>query len=205
MTTTLQRPAGEAAPSIPAGAEQTTAVTHVRWRALWIALGVLLLFGATYLFAWYNAYTLAGRFSQEAAASFAAGDYLDALVGYQEFDEGENRYVNRGGYMAIERMWSAPYSWPQPAAVQTAHARSQEIINQHLSVADAEQYIQANTGRPGAPYFGEIYLRLGELYAAEGALRDAEDIYTSIANLFPNRPDLIEQANQQLERLQVGE
>ncbi|MEZ4726672.1 MAG: hypothetical protein R3E79_06010 [Caldilineaceae bacterium] len=166
---------------------------------------MMLLFAATYLFAWYNASQLTDRFVAEADASFAAGEYLDALVGYQEFDEAENRYVTRGGYVAIERMWSAPYSWPQPVAVQTAQTRSQEIIDQHLTITDAEQYIQANTGRPGAPYFGEIYLRLGELYEADGALRDAEEVYASFSTLFPNRPDLIEQAQQHLERLQAAE
>lgn len=205
MTTSLQRPAGEAAPSAPAGAEQVTAARRFPWRALWIVLIVIALFVVTYGVAWYNADQLASRFVEEAEASFAAGDYLDALVGYQEFDEAENRYVTRGGYMAIERMWSAPYSWPQPAAVQRAQARSQEIIDQHLTVADAEQYIQANTGRPGAPYFGEIYLRLGELYEAAGARRDAEDVYRSMTSLFPNRPDLIARAHQHLERLQTAE
>lgn len=204
MTTSLQRPIDEAAPSVPAGAEQATAATRVPWRVLWITLGVIVVFAATYGFAWYNAYGLANRFVEEADASFAAGEYLDALVGYREFDEAEDRYVTRGGYVAIERMWSASYSWPQPAAVQTAQARSQAIIQQHLTVADAEQYIQANTGRPGAPYFGEIYLRLGELYEAEGAQRDAEDVYASLPSLFPTRPDLIEQANQHLERLHAA-
>jgi hypothetical protein len=140
----------------------------------------------------------------DAEASFAAGNYLAALVGYQKFDEAQNDYVTRGGYVPVERIWSAPYSWPEPAAVQQARLRSAEIIEQHLTISDAEQYIQANTGRPGAPYFGEIYLRLGELYEEAGDLRDAEDVYTSIPNLFATRPDLIERANQHLERLQAA-
>ena len=58
-----------------------------------------------------------------------------------------------------------------------------------------------NTGRP-APYFGEIYLRLGELYEQEGDLRSAREFYESILELFPNRPDLIEKAQAHLERLE---
>ncbi|MBX3015282.1 MAG: hypothetical protein KF832_27430 [Caldilineaceae bacterium] len=197
MTTALQ-----SATTAPlAGQPTATRGSFVR-RVFWISLAVILLFAATYLFAWFNAYQLSNRFVDEAATSFAAGKYLDALVGYREFDATQNRYVTRGGYVAIERMWSAPYSWPVPTMVGIAKARSQEIITQHLTVTDAEQYIQANTGRPGAPYFGEIYLRLGELYEAEDAVRDAEDIYTSLPTLFPHRPDLIEQANQHLARLQ---
>lgn len=191
-------------PRPPTGAAPATAASFP-WRGLGLTLLVILLFAATYLFAWYNAYQLTNRFLTEAEASLASGKFLDALVGYQEFAEDEQRYVTRGGYVAIERMWSAPYSWPTPAAVQLAQTRSQEIIDQHLTVTDAEQYIQANTGRPGAPYFGEIYLRLGELYEAAGAQRDAEDVYTSLPALFPNRPDLSRLANQHLERLRTAE
>lgn len=191
-------------PRTPTGVAQATPA-RFPWRVLWLTLLVVLLFAATYLFAWYNAYQLTSRFLTEADASLAAGKYLDALVGYQEFDADENRYVTRGGYVAMERMWSAPYSWPAPAAVQLAQTRSQEIIDQHLTVTDAEQYIQANTGRPGAPYFGEIYLRLGELYEAAGAQRDAEEVYSSLPTLFPNRPELSALANQHLERLRTAE
>ncbi len=200
MTISLQTPTPTPVPTTPVAAEQP-AVPRFPWRMLWIALLVIVLFAGTYAFAWYNAYGLTNRFIEDANASFAAGEYLDALIGGQTFDQTENRYVTRGGYIPVERMWSASYSWPTPAAVQVAQARIQEIIEQHLTVEAAEQYIQANTGRPSAPYFGDIYLRLGELYAAAGYPRDAEDIYTSIPTLFPNRPDLIERANQHLEEL----
>jgi hypothetical protein len=89
---------------------------------------------------------------------------LNALVGYQKFDEKSNKYINYGGYVTVEKIWSNKYSWPVPAFVQESRQRSQEIINQKLTADQALQYIQENTGRPSAPYFGEIYLRLGELY-----------------------------------------
>lgn len=49
---------------------------------------------------------------------------------------------------------------------------------------------------------GIIYLRLGELYEADGRLRDAEDVYTSVPDLFPGDQGLIERARRNLERLQ---
>ncbi len=204
MTISLQTPVPAPAPTPPIDAAPT-AGRRVVWRYFWIILAVLTLFVGTYAYAWSNAYQLSNRFVDDANASFAAGDYLDALVSSQEFDQAANRYVTRGGYISVERMWSAPYSWPKPAAVQVTQERVQEIIAQHLTVEDAEQYIQANTGRPSAPYFGEIYLRLGELYEAEAYLRDAEDIYTSIPTLFPNRPDLIERANEHLAQLPAAQ
>jgi TolA-binding protein len=71
-----------------------------------------------------------------------------------------------------------------------------------LTVQQAEQYIQENTGRPGTPYFAEIYLRLGELYEQNGDTKDAMDVYQSYASQFPDRPDLIKQAQQHLAKLQ---
>lgn len=202
MTTSIQPATALRAPGAPAGAEPASSAAHFPWRWVWVPLLVLFLFGSTYILAWYNAYQLTGRFVRDADASYAAGAYLDALVGYQTFDPQVNQYVNVGGYLAVERIWSAPYSWPQPAAVEHAQQRSQEIIQQRLTMAEAERYIRANIGRP-APYFGEIYLRLGELYEESGNLVDAREIYESIPNLFANRPDLIERAREHLARLKV--
>jgi hypothetical protein len=47
-----------------------------------------------------------------------------------------------------------------------------------------------------------LYLRLGELYEADGNTRDAEDIYSSYEELFPNETDLVARAQQNLERLE---
>jgi tetratricopeptide (TPR) repeat protein len=183
-----------------AAAEKEHSERSAFWRWLWILLAVVLFFGATYALSWFNAYRLTERFVADADASYAAGAYLDALVGFQTFDPATNDYVNVGGYLAVEKIWSGRYSWPQPPAVPHAQVRSQEIIDQRLTLAEAEQYIQANIGRT-APYFGEIYLRLGELYEAEGSLADAREIYESIPDLFANRPDLIQRSQEHLARL----
>lgn len=172
-------------------------------RALLVVSGVVLIFVLTYAFAWFNASQLSARFIQDADDSYDSGDYLQALVGSEEFDPQTNEFVNKGGYLNVERIWSSSYSWPEPPVVVRARERSQEIVDQRLTIEMAEDYIRANTGRP-APYFAEIYLRLGELYEEDGDVMSAREIYESIPDLFSRRPDLIEQAREHLERLEGG-
>jgi hypothetical protein len=172
-----------------------------RWRTLLLILLVPLIFILTYAFAWLNAYRLSARFIQDADESYSRQGYLEALVGGEEFDPQTNRNVKIGGYLNVERIWSSRYSLPEPPVVKLARERSQEIINQRLTIEMAEDYIRSNTGR-AAPYFAEIYLRLGELYEEDGDLRSARDIYESIPELFPNRTDLQEKAKAHLERLE---
>jgi hypothetical protein len=204
MTTSMQTPTLAPIPvkAESAGPIATPPKTSFGKRLL---IGLLILsatFLVTYALAWYNANLLATRFLKDSDASFASGDYLNALVGFQTFDPKTNQYLNNGGYLNVEKIWSSSFSWPQPAYVQRALNRSQEIINQKLTVQQAEQYIIDNTGRPGTPYFAEIYLRLGELYEQNGDTKDALDVYNSYASQFPDRKDLIEQAQQHLTRLQ---
>ena len=169
-------------------------------RALRVAILAGLLFALSYALAWFNASRLSTRFIQDANAAYDQGEYLESLVGTERFDPQSNQYVKLGGYLDVENIWSSPYSWPVPPELQQASQRSQEIVTQRLTIETAEEYIRANTGRP-APYFAEIYLRLGELYEQEGDLLSAQDIYESMLELFPNRPDLIETAQAHLERL----
>jgi len=63
--------------------------------------------------------------------------------------------------------------------------------------------VRENAGRNN-PYLGMIYLRLGELYEEAGDTRDAEDIYASFADLFPDEAALIARAQQNLARLQAA-
>src|SRR5205085_5119747 len=98
------------------------------WRRAAIVVGVvLLLIAVTYAFAWYRASSLAQSYLRDADASYAAGKYLEALVGYEEFDPARNAYVTRGGYMQVEKIWADPYSWPRPAGVERAQTRIDEI------------------------------------------------------------------------------
>jgi tetratricopeptide (TPR) repeat protein len=197
----LQTPTTGPEKLIPQATGEEAAVVKLDKRLILIPLIVLALFASTYMLAWWNASRLTSRFLENADARYEQGDYLEALVGGQEFNPQTNKYTKIGGYVDIEKIWSNPYSFPVPAALEQAQARTWEIINQHLTISQAEQYIQANIGKP-APYFGEIYLRLGELYEQDGDLVSAREIYESISELFPNRSDLLEQAQEHLQRLE---
>lgn len=191
-------------PSVsPAAQPEAAAVARPGFlrRALLVAILAGLIFALSYAFAWFNASRLTARFIQDADAAYNQGEYLESLVGTERFDPQINQYVKLGGYLNVEKIWSSSYSWPAPPELERASQRTQEIVNQRLTIEMAEEYIRANTGRP-APYFAEIYLRLGELYEQDGDLRSAQDIYESILELFPNRPDLIEKAQAHLERLE---
>lgn len=198
MTTNLS-----AGTTVPARANEgeTTEQNHFPWlRLLLIILGVLLLFVATYTLAWWDASRLANRYMTDAETSYVAGNYLEALVGYQEFDEEREEYVQRGGYMHVERIWQDRNAWPISATYGQAKARIDEIINERLTVTQAEQFVQQNIGRAN-PYLGPIYLRLGELYEAEGDRRSAADVYEEVADLFAGQPALAERAQANLARL----
>ena len=201
MTTELETPT--TGPERAGPEARGVATNAIRPGRLILGLLVLVvIFAGTYAYAWYQANNLSQRFVADADASYKQGEYLKALVGSQDFDPKTNKYVKYGGYLDVEKIWSSGYSWPVPPEVQRARQRSQEIYNQKLTTAQAEQYIRDNTGRPGAPYFAEIYLRLGELYEQQGDIRDAKDIYQSMAQLFPDRKDLIAIAQQRLQALQ---
>lgn len=168
-----------------------------------VALGlavVVLLFAGTYLFAWYQASRLATRFLADADVSYAAGKYIEALTGYEEFDPATNKYITRGGYMKVARIWADANTWPRPSNIDTAQARIDEILNQRLTIEEAEDFIQANTGKQNL-YMGQIYLLLGELYERDGDLDSAKQIYGEIAELFPDEPDLIARATENLAKL----
>jgi hypothetical protein len=197
---TLQTtPAPQAVPGVAA-----TETARRGWsarRALLLLGGLFVVLLGSYALAWYSAYRLSATYLADADASYEAGEFVNALVGYEEFDRASNAYVEHGGYMQIERIWADRYAVPVPPEVQRARERIDEIVASRLTVEDAEQFVQANAGR-GNPYLGMIYLRLGELYQAEGELLDAEDIFTSFEELFPNEATLIERARQNLEALQ---
>lgn len=174
-----------------------------RRRTLIIIGGAILLFVGTYMLAWWSAYSLTLTYLRDADASFEAGNYMDALVGYETFDRAINRYIHHGGYMQVERIWADSYAQPVPDQVAHARERIDLIVNTLLTIEDAEQFVQENIGRSN-PYLGMIYLRLGELYEADGRIRDAEDVYESFPDLFPQETALIERARANLERLQAG-
>jgi tetratricopeptide (TPR) repeat protein len=192
------------APAITAVSGEQSAVSgagaHMLRRIALGLLVVVLLFAGTYMAAWYQASRLATTFLADADASYAAGNYIEALTGYEEFDPATNKYITRGGYMKTTRIWADANAWPRPSNIDAAQARIDEILNQRLTTKDAEGFIQANTGKPN-PYMGQIYLLLGELYERDGDSASAKQIFTDMAELFPDEPALVAQAQEHLAKL----
>jgi tetratricopeptide (TPR) repeat protein len=201
LSSTNVAPAAVSTPAATAAADERAGWTPRR--TIFIVGGAITIFVLTYIGAWYTAYRLTETYLASADAKYDEGEYLDALLGYEEFDQAQNRYVDYGGYMQIQRIWSDPYAQPVPQGVSRANERIDQIINEQLTVEDAEAFVQENIGRPN-PYLGMIYLRLGELYEANGDLRDAEDIYEDVPDSFPNETALIERANANLARLEAS-
>lgn len=184
----------------PSTSQATTPTTSAQ-RAILVFIALVVVLVLSYALAWFSAYRLSQGYLQDAGDSYDRGDYLDALVGYKEFDQEQQRYVDRGGYMEVERIWADRYALPVPPNIVEARQRIAEIVNSRLTIDDAEAFVQANVGRSN-PYLALIYLRLGELYEADGRDRDARDIYASFADLFPNETELAARADQNLQRLE---
>jgi tetratricopeptide (TPR) repeat protein len=192
-------------PGIQSSTPVPAAAARARWwRIPLILLIVVIIFVGTYFLAWWDALRLTNAYVADANASFEAGNYLDALAGYEVFDEDTNEFVRRGGFSDVQRIWRHRFAQPTPGVAAEADARIDEIINERMTIEEAEQFVQENIGRTN-PYLGIVYLRLGELYEADGDLRSAEDIYREIEELFPSQTELIERANANLARLGVDE
>jgi tetratricopeptide (TPR) repeat protein len=181
------------------GDEHTAGERFVRGLLIWLAL-LLLLFVGAYSVAWFRAARLSASFMAHADASYAAGNYLESLTGYEEFDRELNRYVTYGGYMKVLNIWANGSAWPKPASTEQARARIDEVLQQHLTAEQAEGFIQANIGKQN-PYMGTIFLRLGELYEEEGDIESARQVYDEVDELFPGEADLIARANERLAAL----
>jgi tetratricopeptide (TPR) repeat protein len=199
---TLTTPSMGAAPALVVSeqaAEQKAGSHLMRGVLIGLTL-VVVLFVSTYAFAWFQASRLTATFMADADTSYAAGNYLNALTGYEEFDQEANAYVSYGGYMKALNIWTSAYAWPKPDSMELARTRIDEVLQEHLTVTEAESFIQVNIGRQN-PYLGTIYLRLGELYEAEGDIASARVVYDEIAELFPGQDDLIARAEEHLARL----
>ncbi len=183
----------------PGAAAASAGASRVRTYALVIVL-VVLLFAATYAFAWSQAQSLSTQYLHDADGSYAAQKYPDALVGGQKFDATTNKYTDVGGYLQVQHIWASSYAWPQPAYLGYVQSRIDDIVNTKLTVDQAQQFVQENTGKQN-PYLGIIYLRLGELYAQQGDAKDARDIFQAIPSSFPADQQLIQRAKQDLAKL----
>lgn len=170
-----------------------------RWlfKTFFIVFG---LFAVNYAIGWLQALRLANQYYYDAEAAYTRGDYLNALTGNKEFDQEQNKYIQHGGYLQVERIWDSPYARPRPAVYEYARMRIQEIIQQRMTIPMADGFVQANIGKV-TPYLGIVYLRLGELYEQADDMAAAKDVYQLIVESFPSQPDLTAQAREHLQNL----
>lgn len=173
-------------------------------RKIWLyaILTVVGLFLVNYLAGWIQANRLSSQYLQDANAAYARGEYLEALTGAKIYSTQQAKYVQQGGYQQVERIWSYPFAWPRPPAYAQAQAKIQEIIDQRLTAAMAEAYVQANIGKKSL-YLGAVYIRLGELYEESGDRRGAIEVYRDVIDLFPGQTDILNRASDHLTRLGV--
>ena len=187
-------------PTVATAGETAVAPRPENRRFVIIAIGAVVLFVAAYALAWWSAYRLTMTYLDDAAHSVEEKRDLDALMGYKVFDQTSKKYIAHGGYLQIQNIWSSAYAMPKPDAVQNVQQKIDEIVNQHLTLEEAEQFVQENVGQSN-PYLGMIYLRLGELYEAAGRVSDAKDVYSSFPDLFSDETALIERAKNNLAKL----
>jgi tetratricopeptide (TPR) repeat protein len=170
--------------------------------AAWTIALVVALFVTGYGLAWNEASTLSARYLTEAESSYARGAYLDAITGYEETIAGNSQRIERGGYAQVLAIWRDPAALPRPAYLAQAEARIDDIIDQHLTIADGERFVLENAGLSN-PYFGDVYLRLGELYEEAGDRPTAIEIYRDVISSFRQRQDLVADAQAHLTALGV--
>jgi hypothetical protein len=165
------------------------------------SVGLVVFVAINYAWAWQDAHRLSADRMAEAEASYARGRYLEALTGYEERDPLTGERLAKGGYIQVVHLWDSPYAWPRPALVQNAGERIHDIVRNDLTRADAERFVEATRGRASA-YLPDIYLRLGELYEAEGDPASALSVYRDVLEFFPARPDIVATARQHLTHLE---
>lgn len=171
---------------------ETATAKRPRRYGLYLALAFLLVV-LTYVLAWNRANNLTSRFLAEAQASYQQGRYLEALVGYESFDQRRNRHVYHGGYIQIEAIWDDTYAWPRYKGLKEVHSKIEEIIQHKLTLEEAESFVQTYTGKKN-PYLGPVFVRLGELYAQRGDKQTAKELLMEVRDLFPSDKDLIAKA-----------
>ncbi len=174
-------------------------------RVLIIVLGIVVYIIINYALAWIDAYRLSSRLMADADSSYNSGAYMQAFMGYEQRDPVSGKSITKGGYVDVLHVWSDAYSWPLPQSLlEKGKARLQDIMNNHMTIADAENFITAFSGLDN-PYLGDVYLRLGELYQQSGDRATALSVYKDVADLFTDRPDIILQAQEHIKKLEANQ
>lgn len=171
-----------------------------RWIIAICAVAALT-FGS-YGWAWLESYQLTRQYLAEAEASLAGGDLAGALKGKERRDPQSGAVVFAGGYQQVLDLWSSPGAWPKPAEYYAAREAIAEILQYRLTVQDGITMFQNFYGRDNG-LLPDILLRVGALLEEQGDTDGAEEIYQTVIDAFPVRPEIVEQAQRRLEALKA--
>lgn len=160
-----------------------------------VVLAVVVLFAGNYACAWFNSYNLSRTYYRQAEVSYRAGRYIEALMGYKDYDEARGRRVFVGGYAQVVNIWEHPWALPRPAVYEEARAKVGEIIHQKFAREDAQLFLDRYLGREN-PYLGEVMLRMAELCEEEGDEESALETYRLVISSFRANPALVERAKE---------
>jgi len=164
-------------------------------------LAAVVLFAGTYALAWFNSYNLSRTYYRQAEASYRAGRYIEALMGYKGYDQAHKRRVFVGGYAQVVNIWEHPWALPRPAIYEEARAKVMEIIHQKFTRQDAQLFLDRYLGREN-PYLGEVMLRMAKLYEQEGDDESALEVYHLITESFRADRALVERAKERAAALE---
>ena len=167
-----------------------------------VILVIAILFAGTYALAWFNSYNLSRTYYRQAEASYRAGRYIEALMGYKDYDAAHGRRVFVGGYAQVVNIWEHPWALPRPAVYEEARAKVREIIHQKFTREDAQLFLDRYLGREN-PYLGEVMLRMAELYEEEGDDENALETYRLVISSFRTDRALVERAKERVAALEA--
>ena len=117
------------------------------------------------------------------------GDAPDIILDAYRSDI--DRLIAERGFKTVDVVSIAPDN-PQKEAMRA------KFLDEHFHKEDEVRFFVAGSGLFTLHVGDKVY----EIKCEEGDLISARDIYESIQELFPNRPDLIEKAKAHLERLE---
>ena len=165
---------------------------------------VILVIVLTYLFAWIQLHNNAKKYYNEAAVSYAAGNFMAALKGEKIITESDQGYIYKGGFEQVVNIYKSKYAYPKPGIYDDAKKRINEIIYEkitpELGFKIYKKYFKIDNA-----YLGEILLRSGDLYLKQGDREKAVEMYTLATESFPLNDEIYNKAVLNINRMQKKE
>jgi tetratricopeptide (TPR) repeat protein len=166
-----------------------------KWMIISSAVVIFVL--VVYGWGWIQSYTMSERYFQQANANMKAGNYAIALKGTPSTN-GDTDY--QGGYEQVVNMWSGPWSFPRPSIYWEAEHQIQDIIQNKLTISDAQDIIQTYLNLDNE-YLPEIMLQIGDESLKNGDIDTAREAYNQVIQVFGEDTNAVKAATEQLKKL----